>query len=138
MIGTIGSGPQTAFTDASIAANRSGRSGEGGLGITGATGATSTDSSLITRRIVFSTWTGSSPGSIRQFTVAVAVCGNACSAWPAASSVGTHVVRSSALYNVVLLSRAYTAASAVPFATRRMSAATAGAAAVAALAKYAF
>src|SRR5947207_11913842 len=97
MIGTIGSGPQTDFTDAAIAAKRSGRSGEAGLGTAVSAAARCTDVSLATRTIVRSIDAGSSPGRRRQLTVALAVCGSALSACPPSSFVATHVVRISAL-----------------------------------------
>ena len=64
----------------------------------------------MTRTSVRSTAAVSSPGRIRQFTVAFAIAGNAFSAWPACSIVATQVVRSSALYTGTLLSVANAAA----------------------------
>src|SRR5690349_13197192 len=138
MIGTTGKAPQIALTDASTALNTSGRRGDAGLGTAVSIGARCTDVSLMTRVSVFSTAEASSPGSIRQLTVALAVCGSAFGAWPPSSIVATHVVRMSALYSGVRLNRAIVAASAAPAATLRMSAAIAGLAVDAALEKYAF
>src|SRR5512143_3082190 len=97
MIGTIGTLPQTTLTDASTAPNTSGRSGEAGLGRAVSIGVTCTVVSLITRTSARSTAAGSAPGSMRQFTVARAVCGSALGAWPPSSIVATQVVRMSAL-----------------------------------------
>ena len=40
---------------------------------------------------------GDTPGRMRQFTFARAICGSALLAWPPSSSVATHVVRIIAL-----------------------------------------
>src|ERR1043166_3000519 len=138
MIGTIGTGPQIALTDASMAANTSGLSGDAGLGTAVSIGVRCTDESLIARVSARSTAAGSSPGSIRQLTVAFAVWGSALGACPPSSIVATHVVRTRALYRGVWLRRESVAASAVPLATLRMSAAITGRAVDAAFEKYAF
>src|SRR5205823_12532180 len=75
----------------------SGVSGDAGLGIAGVTTESTTALSLTTRCNVAATSSAGVPGSIRQLIVADAVCGNAFSACPPASSVATHVVRSWAL-----------------------------------------
>src|SRR5216117_1012179 len=46
---------------------------------------------------------GDSFGKMRQLIVARAICGKAFSAWPPEISVGTHVVRSIALYTSLAL-----------------------------------
>ena len=74
----------------------SARSGDGSL----ATGAKVIDTPIpspTTRFIAASTSAGGSLGSMRQFTVARALCGSALSAWPPSRRVATHVVRKSAL-----------------------------------------
>ena len=47
--------------------------------------------------MVSTTSSGRSSGSIRQFTLAAAVCGSALLAWPPSSRVATQVVRSTEL-----------------------------------------
>src|SRR5258708_22000745 len=78
--GTMAIGDQTALVAASIAENTSGRSGDGGDGFTVSAGTTFTLVSAMTRASVRSTAAASSPGSIRQFTVALALAGSAFSA----------------------------------------------------------
>ena len=97
MYGAIGTLPHIALTDASTALKTSGRSGDAGLGRAVSTGARWTEVSLIARTNARSTPPGSSPGSMRQFTNARAVCGSAFGAWPPSSIVATHVVRRSEL-----------------------------------------
>src|SRR5450432_4735550 len=82
-----------------------------GMGLGGSMGVTVILESASTWFSVRSTSAGLSTGRMRQFTVAVAVCGRAFSAWPPESMVATHVVRNCALYWGTAESRAITSAS---------------------------
>src|SRR5260370_15848401 len=101
MVATRGTPGQTALKTFSMACVTSGSSGEEGTGTTGTTfpsGAscgtmlTLTFGSLATRSRGLWTPSGSSPGQMRQLTLARAVCGRACGAWPPESMVATDVV----------------------------------------------
>src|SRR6266568_2214180 len=84
----------------------SGSNGEGGTGTTGTafpsgsvcvTMLILTLGSLATRWRVLRISCGSSPGKMRQLTLARAVCGSALGAWPPESIVATQVVCSNEL-----------------------------------------
>src|SRR5579863_696837 len=106
MVGTTGKPGQIACTVFSSARITPGRSGEGGTptggitvpvaSLTGTT-VTATLGSAATFSSVLRTASGSSPGKMRQFTLARAICGNALGAWPPLSMVATQVVCSSEL-----------------------------------------
>src|SRR3954469_6820672 len=111
----------------------SGRSGDGGLGLASLSNVTTTFGSAIVSTMVLRTDSGATPGRMRQFTLAVAICGSALFAWPPASRVATQVVRITEFQNGSRAERRAAAArSTVGAATARMSAATAGSASTAA------
>src|SRR5215467_11752449 len=106
MVGTKGMPGHILVKVFSMALVTSGSSGEGGTGTTGTTFPSGsacatmlifTFGSLATRWRVFRISCGSSPGKIRQFTLARAVCGSALGAWPPESIVATQVVCSKEL-----------------------------------------
>src|SRR5215207_9796778 len=97
MLGTIGTGPHIDVTIERIVASNDGGSADGGLGGAVSAAVTTTAVSATTRRIVRSTSRMSSPGRIRQFTVACTRCGSAFTACPPLIMVVMHVVRSIAL-----------------------------------------
>src|SRR3954452_16880519 len=76
---------------------RSGRSGEDLLGCASFTKATEIFGSASTSVSLAFTAVGATPGRIRQFTLALAICGSALVACPPSSFVATHVVRIIAL-----------------------------------------
>ena len=88
---------QSRVVTRSIALMTSGWSAASGLGVAAVTTVTLTAVSSTTLTRVLCTSSQGVPGSIRQLTVALALCGSAFSACPPASSVATHVVRSWAL-----------------------------------------
>src|SRR5207248_1267567 len=106
MVATRGTPGQLIVKILFIAWVSSGSSGEGGTATTG-TGFPSgsvcdtmlifTFGSLATRSRVLRISCGSSPGKMRQLTLARAVCGSALGAWPPESIVATHVVCSKEL-----------------------------------------
>src|SRR4051812_36809111 len=73
----------------SIGRISSGNSGEGALGFASSMNDTATLGSATTSASFSLTAAGDSPGRIRQFTVAVAVCGSALLAWPPSTRVAT-------------------------------------------------
>src|SRR6267378_5050910 len=106
MVATRGTPGQVTFKTFSMACVTSGSSGDGGTGTTGTTFPSGvscgtmvilTFGSFATRSSVLCTSSGSSPGKIRQLTLARAVCGSAFGAWPPKSMVATHVVCKSEL-----------------------------------------
>src|SRR5713226_8199700 len=106
MVATRGTPGQRMLKTLSVARVTSGSNGEGGTGTTGTTfpsGASCgtmlilTFGSLATRSRVLWTSSGSSPGKMRQLTLARAVCGSAFGACPPESIVATHVVCKSEL-----------------------------------------
>ena len=74
-----------------------GRSGDGLLGCASSTNATVIFGSFRIPISVSFTATGETPGRMRQFTLALAICGSAFIACPPSSFVGTQVVRIMAL-----------------------------------------
>src|SRR5215468_4945149 len=106
IVGTTGNPGHIVANVSEYAVITSRISGDGGTVTTGialpsevlsTTIVTFTPESFATRSNVFRTSSGSSPGKIRQLTVARAICGSAFGAWPPASIVATHVVLSSEL-----------------------------------------
>src|SRR5262249_7775694 len=111
----------------STAAMTSGRSGDGLLGLASPTNDTVIFGSASTSTSASRTECGGTPGRMRQFTLAVASCGNALVAWPPDNIVATQVVRIIEFqYGSCADSRDAAARSGVGFATARMSAATFG------------
>src|SRR5439155_17811259 len=98
MVATRGTPGQVMLKTFSMALVTQGRSGEGGTGTTFPSGpgcetvVILTCGSLATRSSVRRTYSGSSPGKIRQLTLARAVCGSALRACPPESMVATQVV----------------------------------------------
>src|SRR5208337_2327784 len=106
IVGTIGIPGHMVAKVRSSAVVTSGSSGEGGTATMGmsfpsavfsGTTVILTLGSAATRSNVLRTLSGSSPGKMRQFTLARAVCGSALGAWPPDSIVATHVVCSNEL-----------------------------------------
>src|SRR5262245_8846581 len=95
--GTTGTPVHISVVIRSIALKISGFSGDGTLAVALSNAETEIFESARTRISADRTSTGDSPGRIRQFTIARAVCGRAFSACPASRRVATQVVRSSAL-----------------------------------------
>ena len=89
-------GPQLMLT-ASTAPMSSGVSGGSGDSVALTVVVILIWSSAITRASVACTSATFSPGRMRQFTVALARCGSAFSAWPASTIVVVQVVRTAAL-----------------------------------------
>src|SRR5471032_2574713 len=91
--GTTGVPGQNSAVSFSIGPTTSERSGEGGLAAGTLTRVTVMAG--LPRALTMDCWTSSndSPGSTRQFTVAVAVCGSAFVACPPSRRVATQVVR---------------------------------------------
>src|SRR4051812_45060184 len=87
----------SSFVSDSTSVMTSGRSGDGLLGCASLTKATVTlGSATISVSFAF-TAAGDTPGRMRQFTFALAICGSALVAWPPSSLVATQVVRIIAL-----------------------------------------
>src|SRR6266545_3550728 len=97
MLGTTAAPGHIAAVMLSTGSSTSGTSGDGGDGFGSENTLTCTAVSATSRRMVSTTSSGRSSGSIRQFTFAAANCGSALYAWPPSSRVGTQVVRSTAL-----------------------------------------
>src|SRR6266478_3003542 len=106
MVGTTGRPGHKLCTVFSSASTTSGNNGDGGTPTCGTiapfaafTGTimTLTLGSAATLSSVLRTSSGSSPGIMRQLTLARAVCGSALGACPPVSIVATHVVCSSEL-----------------------------------------
>src|SRR5690348_15799116 len=95
--GVIGMPGWRACTAADTATMTSARSGDASLNLIVATGSTFTASPTTVCSSACTT-SGATPGKIRQFTFAVAIYRNAHGASPAASSVGTQVVRTKPTY----------------------------------------
>src|SRR5580704_19195238 len=102
--GTTGTLPHKAWTVSSMARVTSGSRGEGGTvtsltsepsAACSGTSVTTTFGSATARSIVLRMLSGSSPGKIRQLTLARAVCGRAFGAWPPESMVATQVAQQS-------------------------------------------
>jgi hypothetical protein len=94
-MGTTGTPGQNSAVSFSIGAIIAGVSGGGAAvgprvsSVVTLTSGSATSSSSFARTV-----SAGVPGKMRQFTVARARCGSAFEAWPASSSVATHVVRS--------------------------------------------
>src|SRR5262245_39235494 len=93
MTGTTMTPGNIAVVSDSTADIRSGRSGDGELGFAFLTNETVIAGSASASVSLAFTVSGSTPGRMRQFTLAVASCGRALFACPPASRVATHVVR---------------------------------------------
>src|SRR3954452_24383426 len=98
MSGITGVPGQNSFVTSAIGFITAGVSGDGALGFGLSIHVISMPGSLRTFAIVSPTASADSPGSTRQLTVALAICGNALSAWPPSSRVATQVVRNWLLY----------------------------------------
>ncbi len=97
MLGTTAAPGHIEAVMLSIGSSTSGTSGDDGDGTAAEVTVICTAVSATSRRIVSMTVSGDSSGSMRQFTLAAAVCGSALAAWPPSSCVATQVVRSTAL-----------------------------------------
>src|SRR5277367_4322603 len=101
--GTPGHSTANVFSSAAVTSGNNGDAGTFTTGITVpsaafcSTKSTVTLGSATTLIKVWCTCSGSSPGKIRQFTLARAVCGNALAACPPFNMVATQVVCSNEL-----------------------------------------